>query len=245
MKPLLDTHSHTIASGHAYSTINEMVLAAREKGLKLLCITDHTPSMPGSCDGIYFRNFKVIDRVLHGVEVFMGAELNIINYDGEIDLPIGTLKKLDMAIASFHTICLEPGTIEQNTNAYLKVMDNPFINILGHPEDGRIPFDIDAVVKKAKETDTLIELNNSSLNPGTSRVNSYENAIKLLEACKKYNAYVTLGSDAHFFTQVGNHETAIKLLNEVNFPHELIISLDVQKFKDFIGNKRAKALATV
>lgn len=245
MKPLLDTHSHTIASGHAYSTVNEMVLAAKEKGLKLLCITDHTPKMPGSCSEMHFRNFKVIDRILHGVEVFMGAELNIINYEGEVDLPTGILKKLDMCIASFHTICLEPGNIEENTNAYLKVMDNPYVNIIGHPEDGRIPIDIDKIVKKAKESDTLMELNNTSLSPGSSRLNSYENAIKMLEACKKYNAYITLGSDAHFYTQVGNHETAIKLLNKVDFPHELVINSDVQKFKDFINKKRIRTIETM
>ena len=58
MKILLDTHSHTIASGHAYSTINEMAYSANKKGLKLLCITDHAPKMPGAPDSVYFRNFK-------------------------------------------------------------------------------------------------------------------------------------------------------------------------------------------
>ena len=57
MKFLIDTHSHTIASGHAYSTINEMILAASKKGLKLLCITDHTPNMPGVCSRNIFQKF--------------------------------------------------------------------------------------------------------------------------------------------------------------------------------------------
>ncbi len=48
MKIVIDTHTHTIASGHAYSTVLENALAAKNKGLELLCITDHAPEMPGA-----------------------------------------------------------------------------------------------------------------------------------------------------------------------------------------------------
>ena len=48
MRIELDTHTHTLASGHAYSTISEMIDAAAQKGLKLLGITEHAPAMPGS-----------------------------------------------------------------------------------------------------------------------------------------------------------------------------------------------------
>ena len=56
MKIELDVHTHTIASGHAFSSLQEMVRAAADKGLKLLGITEHTPGIPGSCHLIYFRN---------------------------------------------------------------------------------------------------------------------------------------------------------------------------------------------
>ena len=49
MKYILDTHTHTLASGHAYSTIDEMIQAAADKGLKLYALTEHAPAMPGSC----------------------------------------------------------------------------------------------------------------------------------------------------------------------------------------------------
>lgn len=41
MKLIADTHSHTLASGHAYSTIREMVRAAFEKGMEAFAITEH------------------------------------------------------------------------------------------------------------------------------------------------------------------------------------------------------------
>ena len=49
MKPLIDAHTHTVASGHAYSSLQEMAKAAAEKGLQVLGITEHGPSVPGTC----------------------------------------------------------------------------------------------------------------------------------------------------------------------------------------------------
>ncbi len=236
MNILLDTHSHTIVSGHAYATLNEMVYEASKKGLKLICITDHAPKMPGGPTEVYFRNFKAVDKYIHGVEVFMGCELNILDYEGNVDLSNNVISKLDVVIASFHPICVKPGTKEENTRAFLNVMDNPYIHILGHPEDGKVPIDFEAVVKKAKQTNTLIELNNSSLKP-SGRLNSYENARVLLEVCKKEKAFITISSDAHYTSAVGEHNVALNLIKETNFPEELIINTSVDKFKDFLKGK--------
>ena len=49
MRVEIDTHTHTLASGHAYNTMNEMAKAAADKGLKGLAITEHAPEMPGTC----------------------------------------------------------------------------------------------------------------------------------------------------------------------------------------------------
>ena len=55
MKIIADTHAHTLASGHAYSTIKEMAAAAKAKGLKALALTEHAPEMPGTCGLFIFR----------------------------------------------------------------------------------------------------------------------------------------------------------------------------------------------
>ena len=54
-------------------------------------------------------------------------------------------------------------------------MDNPYVNIIGHPENGSVPINFEAIVEKAKNTNTLIEVNNSSLKPNSSRTNTHEN----------------------------------------------------------------------
>ena len=46
MKIIADTHTHTIASTHAYSTLLENVGYAKKAGLRAIAITDHGPAMP-------------------------------------------------------------------------------------------------------------------------------------------------------------------------------------------------------
>ena len=115
MKIELDMHTHTLASGHAFSTLQEMARAGADKGLKLLGITEHTSGIPGSCDPIYFRNLHVVPRQMYGIELMLGAEINILDSKGNIDADEELMKRLDLRIAGIHSLCFEPGTMEENT----------------------------------------------------------------------------------------------------------------------------------
>lgn len=86
MKNLCDLHTHTTASGHAYNTLYEMARAGAEAGLSIFGSSDHAPAMPGTCSEMYFCNFSVIPRELFGVRLLMGCELNIIDFQGTVDL---------------------------------------------------------------------------------------------------------------------------------------------------------------
>ena len=88
MKIELDVHTHTVASGHAFSSLQEMAQAAAGKGLKLLGITEHSPGIPGTCDPIYFRNLHVVPRQMYGIELLLGAEINILDSEGNLVLPV-------------------------------------------------------------------------------------------------------------------------------------------------------------
>ena len=181
----LDSHTHTLASGHAYCTLLEMVRAAADRGLELICITDHAPGMELTTHKDYFLNFRVIDREIYGVRVMMGAELNVMDFDGTVDLSPKLLNNLDMAIASQHIWCMpQGGGPEENTAAMVRAMDNcPKICILGHPDDGRYPLDYPALVRAAGERGVLLEVNNTSLSPACSRVNSTANVTEMLKHC--------------------------------------------------------------
>ena len=90
---------------------------AAEKGLKGLAITEHSPKMPGTCHIFYFQNLRVVPRTMYGIELLLGTELNIMNEQGEVDLPQTLLKEMDIAIASMHTPCYEgEKTTEKITN---------------------------------------------------------------------------------------------------------------------------------
>ncbi|BCN30316.1 phosphatase [Anaeromicropila herbilytica] len=238
MNFVLDTHTHTIASGHAYSTINEMVESAKEKALELLCITEHAPTMPGTCHVFYFDNLRVVRRDMEGIELLLGSETNILDYNGTIDLTEDTLRGLDIVIASLHSPCITAGTKEENTNALIGAMKNPYVNIIGHPDDSRFPVDYERLVLAAKENHVLLELNNSSLNPKGFRANAKENDLIMLTLCKKYDVPITLGSDAHIADDVANFCYAKELLAQTEFPSELVMNTSTLKFKQFIQVKR-------
>ncbi len=233
-KYILDVHCHTISSGHAYSTVTECAKGASENGIKLIAITDHAPKMPGSCSFLHFWNLKSIPKTLYGVEILSGVELNILDKSGKVDLSEKTLKMLDVIIASLHIPCIKPMSYEENTECLINTMKNPYIKILGHPGDPRYPFDIKKVVLAAKETNTILELNNASLSPENGRYDKPDTLINLLNECKKQNVPIILGSDSHFHTNIGNFKEAEKILEKVNFPEELILNTSIEKFKLFL-----------
>ncbi len=236
MKFKIDTHMHTIPSGHAYSTIREMAEMGKEHGLDAIVVTEHGPEMPGSCMSFYFENMKVLPRERYGIQTFFGVELNILNANGDVDLPERILERMDLAIASIHTPCFhEERTKETVTDAYINAMKNPYINVIGHPDDERFPIDYERLVKAAKETGTLLEINNSSMREDNNRVNSEENIKTMLMYCKKYQVPVVAGSDAHIDLDVGKLELVERVLRECDFPEELVVSTSLEKIKPFMN----------
>lgn len=234
MRDILDLHTHTVASGHAYNTINEMVAAAREHKLSLFGITEHAPKMPGSCNNYYFSNYRVLPRERGDITVLFGVELNILDFEGHVDLSDELLKEMDIVIASLHIPCLKPGTVEENTQAYLNAMDNPYLNIIGHPDDVRYPVEYRPIVEKAKERGILLEVNNSSLKPTGFRGDCRENYREMLALCREYEQPIVIDSDAHVDVSVGAHEQAWQLIEEEQFPEALIVNTSVEKVKPYL-----------
>lgn len=230
MKRLMDIHTHAVASGHAYSTVDENLRWAAEQGLQLVALTDHAPAMKDTTCHAYFANLHVLPEMLHGVRLLKGIELNILDFDGTIDMDEAVLQRLDLAIASLHMPCIKPGTKKENTQAFLKVMENPYVDIIGHPGDPRYPLDYRELFRMAKETGTLLEINNASLIPGGFREGSRENIKKILLMSMEEGQPVVLGSDAHFYRNVGDFSYAEDLLRELQFPEELILNNTPEKF---------------
>lgn len=234
MKYKVDLHTHTIASGHAYTTLMENVEECASKGIKILGVSDHAPKMPGGPHEFYFGNIKAIPREIKGVKLLRGCEANIIDYNGNIDLPQNGQENVDYIIASLHDPCIESGTVEENTNALLGAMDNKNVMIIGHSGNPHYPIDAEKVVKKAKERDIIIELNNSSL--AGSRIGSKQNCFEIAKLCKKFNTRVIISSDAHFSYKIGEFGEVLQMLESIEMPEELIMNYE-EKIVSFLKEK--------
>lgn len=234
MEILIDVHTHTTASGHAFSSLQEMARTAADKQLSILGITEHSPGIPGTCDPIYFRNLHVVPRRMYGVELLLGAEINIIDHRGTLDLEDTYFKMLDIRIAGIHSLCYQNGTAEQNTSAVLGAMAHPGIHIISHPGDGTAELLFEPLVLASKEHRTLLEINNSSLNPARDKPMARKNNVDILRLCKRYGVPVILGSDAHISFSIADYEHIYPLLAETEFPEALILNHQIDLFRTFL-----------
>lgn len=224
MNYLSDLHTHTIVSGHAYTTLMENIDYCAKQGIKILGTSEHAPSMPAAPHYWYFGNLKTLPRVINDVIIFRGCEGNILDIDGNIDLPEDGMKYLDYIIASFHEPVFKPKSKEENTKAILNVMDKyEKVEILGHLGNPNYDLDYDAIIKKAKEKNIMIEINNSSL-AGASRIGSNINCEKIAVLCKEYETKVILTSDAHINTKIGDFTKGIELFKKIHMPEKLIMN---------------------
>lgn len=220
-----DLHTHTISSGHGSAdTLTDLARAAAGHGLKALGISDHGPATAGSAAVSYFHNLKLAERERFGVRMLYGAELNILNLKGDVDLEDDLISSLDYAIISIHPPIFTPWEHKDLTEAYLKAMNHPKVKFLGHIDDARFPSDYERVLKAAKERGIYPEINNGSLAPDAYRVDGPKNCIRILEICKRIKLPVLLSSDSHGKKNVGNMEYIFPLLAAYSFPPELVLN---------------------
>jgi putative hydrolase len=234
---LLDLHNHTQASGHATDHYKKHIARAKKAGLQLVGISEHGPLMPGSCGLSYFEEMLNLPSIIEGMPWLKGVEANIMDFNGTLDLPDSLLKKLDYTIASIHTGLLTPRGASENTQAIIKVMENPHVNIIGHLGDPKVPIRFTEIVRAAKRTNTLIEINNSSLKPGTRRYDGGELIRILLKECKHQNVCVIAGSDSHKARNVGKLERAKRLIEESGISEELVVNTDLLLLKRILAKK--------
>lgn len=237
----LDVHTHTIASGHASTaTITDMAKAAAANNLTLLGISDHGPATFGGGRPSYFRSLSSAQRRRFGVEMLYGAEVNILNDQGKLDLEDSILKELDYVIASVHKPTKKPGTIEENTTAYINAMKNPYVCIIGHCDDERYPIDHLALVRAAMEHHVLLEINNSSLSPNGYRGDTRFNDLMILNLCSYFHYPVLLSSDSHGTKHVGDCSYAQELVKLAEVPGDLILNSSADTFKSFLAERQKK-----
>lgn len=233
-----DIHTHTIASGHGSSaTITDMAKAAASRNLKMLGISDHGPARLGGGRTSYFRNLAYAQRERLGVRMLYGAEANILDRKGRLDLDDSVLKSLDFVIASMHQPAMKPGTAEENTEAYINVMKNPHVAIIGHCDDTKFPVDYFKLFKAAMEHRVLLEINNSSLSPEGYRGDTKFNDLLILNLSCHFNYPVLFSSDSHGTKHVGDFTYAAKAAKLACVPRSLILNYSAKAFLSFLEGR--------
>lgn len=237
MKNLVDIHTHTVFSNHAFSSLTENVDFAVSLGMKYLGISDHQPDKDGKgAKRSNFTNLKVVPNNYRGLNILKGIELNVgPNFKNSIK-DFNFLNKLDYYLAGFHTYDYEANDdIDGNTEYYIDACKIDKVKVLVHIDDGRFPCDFRKVIETCIKTDTLIEINNSSLRQGCSRLNTYENLVEIIKICKELNCPVILNSDAHIKYDVGNVDLAYGLCKDLMLSDDLIVNRNTDLFKKYLG----------
>lgn len=234
MKILTDMHTHTIATTHAYSTINENAVAAKELGLEAIAITDHCGTIPDAAHIWHFHNLRALPREIAGVKILRGIEVNITDINGTLDIDDDTMRKLDVVIASIHRPCYADADKTDHTTAYMAVVENENVDIIGHSGTPDLKYDYRKVIKRAGELGKLIEINGNTFN---IRKQNIPNCREIALICKELGTSICVNSDAHHSSMIGEIGEAKKMLEEIDFPEELIANRSYAAFKEFMKRK--------
>ncbi len=236
MQIIADLHTHTISCGHAYGTVLENIDYAKENGLKYIAITDHGIAMPGASHFYYFTNLQSIPPIIKGIKVLRGAECNIINKKGKLDLEKKILKKLDIVLAGLHAVAIKNQySIEENTQILINSMKNPYVDIIVHPDNPKLLINPEKIALAAFENNVALELNESSLT--ITRVGSEVICRKIIKYCVKFGTKISLGSDSHFPSSVGKFPKVLKLIKEYKVPSTQILNFNEILLKNHLLRK--------
>ncbi|WP_413489478.1 phosphatase [Shewanella baltica] len=241
MQYQVDTHTHTVASSHAYSTIHDYIAVAKQKGIRLFANTDHGPAMADAPHFWHFVNLRVLPRMVDGVGILRGIEANIKNIDGEIDFFGDYLKQLDIVLAGFHEPVYPPSDKATHTEAMINTIKSGKVDIITHPGNPAYPIDIEAVARAAAEYGVALEINNSSFE--VSRKGSEANCTAIAKAAKEFGTILVMGSDSHVAFSLGDFARAQAIIDEVAYPPSRLLNRSPSALLAFLAARGHETVA--
>lgn len=233
-----DTHTHTVACGHALSTFEENINAAREKGHRFICATEHAPAMKNAPPRWYFKTLQQsVPRVWRDIVIIKGVETNILDIEGRLDLEEEMLSSLDWVIASLHAGVIGlPMDPTDATEVWCNVAKNPWVDVIGHVGNPNAqPNDWNRVMEAFREGNKIVELNCSSR---TSRPGSETICCKVAALCRDYRVPIVLSSDAHFSACIGEVDWALDLVESLSIPESMVLNSSYERFAQTLYDRR-------
>ena len=229
----IDFHIHSVNSGHAYANYYQIVEYARKNNMKMIAITDHGPSMNGTLGWLHFvmghRQPKFDD-----IKVLWGVELNVIDSEGIVDLPDKILKKLDIVILGFHKgDCpyVDLG-YEKNTEAFLKALENPYIQIISHPTNHQFHCDWRKIAEVALEKGILLEFNLSWFRKFLSNEEKKNEFKELVQMVRSKGAKMIVNGDSHFLHEIGDDSALREHWDFLEMSDDIILNNNIEELKE-------------
>lgn len=242
MRIFADFHTHTVLS-HGTGTVFDNARAAQARGLLGVGIADHGPA---NWFGVGVAGLEVYDRLLRevkecrrrfeGLAILAGAEANVIDYDGNLDVPPRVQRRLDQVLVGFHTQVtprslgvgwrfvsgalmarlsrsLRRRARNANTKALVAAMTRNRVDIITHP-GLRVAIDTAELARASARYGVALELN------------ARHKAISLefVRTAARAGAVFAVSSDAHRPGAVGRVEAALRLAEAARLGTNQIIN---------------------
>lgn len=211
----IDLHNHTVLSGHAFSTLNEIIEKALRNDMIIVGISDHGPSMIGAPNESYFTMTNDIMNETNKVMVLFGCEANIMDINGSIDISADTIQRLNYVIAGLHKLTPYEFTDKKNnTKALIASMEKNSIFAISHPINESFPIDIIPVIRAAKDLDIAMEINDRVLKSKSTEI--IKKYIDFIECCGENDVKMILSSDSHTLSTACNFSSINKIERFLN-----------------------------
>jgi len=230
----IDTHTHTVLSGHAHSTVIENAAWAKKAGLSGFLVTDHGPAIPGAPPDFNLAALRYLPESIDGVRVYHGVEANIVDFEGNLDIREKYLKLPDFVIAGIHEVVIRSGGRGRDTDAVIAALQNRYVDTISHPDNPSYSLDYEAVVREAARLNKLLEVNDHSFE---FRPGGLENAHIYLPLCVRHGVRVVVSSDAHSAFNMGSFDAALRTLEQLEFPAELIVNATKERFEAYLTER--------
>lgn len=230
----VDLHVHTLFSLCGLHTLLEILTEAKRLGIKAVAITDHALTLGGRLNSVFYERFQ---SPFPEVKVIKGIECNLLDDKGNVDIPWSYYKYLEIILLGIHPNTPRGLSCQENTEMLIRaIQQNPVIDIITHPNDPVYKNDLITLAEFAKNSGIALEMNNSKVLYARSSV---QDAIDLLEACKKVKCPIVITSDTHAIHELGRDDSVKPLLEQTGFPEDLIINSNLQKANSWLEERRS------
>jgi DNA polymerase (family 10) len=234
-------HCHSTWSDGA-NTLEEMALATKKMGYQYFGVCDHSEivvyARGMTPEQVKKQHAEIVElnKKFTDFKILRGTECDIIN-DGSLDYPDEVLATFDFVVASVHTNLHMSG--DDAMNRIIKAIQNPYVDILGHPtgrllsgRDG-LPLDMYKIIDAAAEYDVVIELNASP--------HRFDIDWRFCKYAKEKGVLISINPDAHSIEGLNDIEYGIGIAHKGWLePDNIFNALSLAEVEKFFKRKRAK-----